>query len=68
MITAAAAATAALSKEAGAGSGNGYAGSEAGVNGHDRPVPLSRYLIAADRCYCLISRVPFFSLHFEAWA
>ena len=24
-----------------------------------------RYLIAADRCYCLISKVPFFSMHFE---
>ena len=27
--------------------------------------PRGRYLIAADRCYCLISKVPFFSMHFE---
>jgi hypothetical protein len=36
------------------GSGDGKKGSKS-----------RRYLIAADRCYCLISRVPFFSLHFE---
>jgi hypothetical protein len=27
--------------------------------------PLSRYMVVAPRCYCLVSRYPFFSLHFR---
>jgi hypothetical protein len=27
--------------------------------------PLSRYMVVALRCYCLVSRYPFFSLHFR---
>lgn len=25
----------------------------------------SRFLVSAPRCYCLLTRVPFFELHFE---
>lgn len=28
--------------------------------------PLSRYLVAAPRCYCFLTHYPFFSLHFKA--
>lgn len=28
--------------------------------------PLSRYLMAAPRCYCFLTHYPFFSLHFKA--
>lgn len=27
--------------------------------------PLSRYLVAAPRCYCFLTHQPFFSLHFK---
>ncbi|KAH9321085.1 hypothetical protein KI387_015724, partial [Taxus chinensis] len=27
--------------------------------------PLSRFLASAPRCYCILSKMPFFSLHFE---
>ena len=27
--------------------------------------PLSRYLIAAPRCYCLLTHFPFFTLHMK---
>ena len=50
---------------AAAAAGNKLDGGEGGTASRSAPPPLSRYLIAADRCYCLISRVPFFSLHFE---
>ncbi|XP_072076948.1 leucine-rich repeat receptor protein kinase HPCA1-like [Arachis hypogaea] len=30
------------------------------------PSPFnSRFLVSAPRCYCLLTRVPFFELHFE---
>ena len=29
------------------------------------PVLCSRFLVSAPRCYCLLTRVPFFELHFE---
>lgn len=31
----------------------------------DATAPLSRYTVAAPRCYCLLTRLPFFSLHFR---
>ena len=40
----------------------------AGAGGGSRSGPgfrKSRYLVAADRCYCFLSETPFFSLHFE---
>ena len=30
--------------------------------------PLSRYLMAAPRCYCFLTHYPFFTLHFKARA
>jgi hypothetical protein len=31
----------------------------------DASAPLSRYLVAAPRCYCFLTHYPFFSLHFK---
>lgn len=28
-------------------------------------VPLSRYLVAAPRCYCFLTHFPFFTLHMK---
>ncbi|KAK1559708.1 hypothetical protein Q3G72_017478 [Acer saccharum] len=41
-----------------------------GVLGTSSPLPqlsgrCSRYLVSGPRCYCVLSRVPFFELHFE---
>ena len=37
------------------------------ANGDADPAPpLSRYLVAAPRCYCFLTHYPFFSLHFKA--
>ena len=44
--------------------GGAGAGAAGGSGGSERK-PLSRYLVAAPRCYCLLTRVPFFQLHFE---
>jgi hypothetical protein len=49
----------------GGSGGRNSLGGGGSTHPHDAPPALSRYLIAADRCYCFISRVPFFSLHFE---
>ncbi|KAE9585517.1 putative DENN domain-containing protein [Lupinus albus] len=32
---------------------------------HSHPSGCSRFLVSAPRCYCLLTRVPFFELHFE---
>jgi hypothetical protein len=29
------------------------------------PPPLSKYLVSAPRCYCILTQYPFFDLHFE---
>ncbi|GAQ83578.1 DENN domain containing protein [Klebsormidium nitens] len=29
------------------------------------PTPLSKYLVSAPRCYCILTQYPFFDLHFE---
>lgn len=31
----------------------------------EQKLPLTRYLVAAPRCYCILSRYPFFDLHFQ---
>ena len=31
----------------------------------DSTAPLSRYLVSAPRCYCLLTHYPFFSLHLK---
>ena len=32
---------------------------------NDTAAPLSRYMVAAPRCYCFLTHYPFFSLHFK---
>lgn len=41
-----------------------------GILGRSSPISIpsvlsSRFLVSAPRCYCLLTKVPFFELHFE---
>ncbi|XP_031373072.1 uncharacterized protein LOC116188080 isoform X2 [Punica granatum] len=40
-----------------------------GIFGNSSPLPMSssgcRFLVSAPRCYCVLTRVPFFELHYE---
>lgn len=40
-----------------------------GIVGNSSPLPQSsggcRFLVSAPRCYCLLTRTPFFELHYE---
>ena len=47
------------------GAGNDAGGDGDGDEGLATRRKNGRYLIAADRCYCFLSKSPFFSLHFE---
>lgn len=54
----------ATNTDTGSRSGPGLGSGSEGRNGEGPGLP-SRFLAVAPRCYCILSRLPFFQLHFQ---